>query len=404
MSVTDRVFEYALKEKNRQSNCLSLIASENLIYPEALKIAQFPLLNKYVEGYPNRRFYSGCENVDRIEEIAIQEATKAFKCRFANVQPYSGSIANAAIYKALLKPKDVILGLEMSGGGHLTHSSSLSFVSHFYKVYSYPLDPDTLRIDYGALEKIALQVKPKLIIAGGSSYPYSIDFRRFREIADLVGAYLLADICHYSSLVISGLHQHCFPHAHVAMCTTHKQLRGAKGAIILWNDPELTDPINKAVFPGMQGGVNVLSLSMNAIALCKANESEYLDYANKVVSIAKAMCDEFTALGAKVIGTETHMFLIDTKTSFNLTGKEAADILEGSGIIVNQNLIPFDNESPLVTSGIRIGSLVLASLGWDIEQCKLLAFHTYRILSSIGEGRDLEAAKAREWIKSILNN
>lgn len=368
------------KEEKRQKSTLSLIASENLIYPEALKLTSKALVNKYVEGYANKRFYAGCQNIDAIESYAIELAKKLFNCSFANVQPYSGSTANAAIYKALLKPRDIILSLEMSGGGHLTHSSKLSFVSEFYEVHNYSLDEKSLRIDYDQLREKALKIKPKLIIAGASSYPFSLDFEKFRKIADEVGAYLLADICHYSAFIIAGLHQHCFPHAHVAMFTTHKQLRGGKGAVILWNDPAF--PINKAVFPGIQGGLNVMSLIINAVALEKATTIEFKEYAERILKNASYLCSKFRELGMEVIGTETHMLLINTKKSFGLTGKEAAHILEQAGLITNQNLLPFDTEAPSVGSGIRIGTLSLAVLKFTQEELDWLATRIYLLLSA----------------------
>ncbi|OAL10184.1 serine hydroxymethyltransferase [Candidatus Mycoplasma haematobovis] len=374
------LLRYIRKEQKRQKSTLSLIASENLIYPEALKLASKSLINKYVEGYANKRFYAGCQNIDEVENYAIELAKKLFNCSFANVQPYSGSTANFAIYKALLKPRDIILSLEMSGGGHLTHSSKLSFVSEFYEVHTYSLDEKNLIIDYENLRNKALKLRPKLIIAGASSYPFSLDFERFRKIADEVGAYLLADICHYSAFVITGLHQHCFPHAHVAMFTTHKQLRGGKGAVILWNDPSF--PINKAVFPGIQGGLNVMSLIMNTVALEKATTPEFKEYAHKILEIASYLVKKFKQLGVEVIGTETHMLLINTKKSFGLTGKEATNILEQAGLITNQNLLPFDTEAPSVASGIRIGSLTLAALNFTKEELDWLATRIYRLLAN----------------------
>lgn len=397
------IFSCAKKEKSRQSSTISLIASENKIYPELLKLASYPLTNKYSEGYPNKRFYAGCKNIDLIEQAGIDAAKKAFGCEFANIQCYSGSIANFAIYKALLKSGDVILSMEMSSGGHLTHSSPVSFVTSFYKVFTYSINPNTFRLDYEDLKEKALKYKPNLIIAGSSSYPFQIDFKKFREIADLVGAYLFADICHYSAFIISGLHPHCFPYAHIAMCTTHKQLRGARGAIILWNDEKLTPLINKSVFPGLQGGMNPSNVAMNALALQKANSEEFKDYSNMVLKNAKYLANRFKELGVEVVGndTETHMLLINVKKSYGITGKKSSEILEKAGIIVNQNLIPFDTESPLITSGIRLGTLSISTLGFTKETCEWLVDQIHKLLSFRNR---LDISECKKQIKSLLKN
>lgn len=376
------IFNYAKKEKYRQKTTLSLIASENKTYPEVLKLAKYPLSNKYSEGYPGKRFYSGCQNIDDIENFAIEQAKKAFSCKFANVQCYSGSIANFAIYKAFLNYGDTILSMDMSSGGHLTHSSKVSFVSSLYKVETYSVDPITSKIDYVSLRDIALRVKPKLIIAGASSYPFKVDFSKFRDICDEVGAYLFADICHLSAFIISKEHSSCFPYAHVAMCTMHKQLRGTRGAIILWNDEKFSLNINKSVFPGLQGGMNPSSIAMNALALYKSNTLEFKNYVERILNNSKFLCERFIFNGVEVIGrgTETHMILLDVKKSFGLNGQEASDLLESAGIMVNKNLIPFDKESPSFGSGIRIGTLSLSILDITKNECFWIADVICRIL------------------------
>lgn len=376
-----KILKYAESEKRRQENTLSLIASENSIYPEALKVACYPLSNKYSEGYPGKRFYAGCEYIDLIENAAIDGVKKLFGCKYANVQSYSGSIANLSIYKALIKPGDTILSMDMSSGGHLTHSSKVSFVTHYYDVRTYTVDRETLKLDYSVIREIALSVKPKLIIAGASSYPFKICFESFRKIADEVGAYLLADICHLSGLIATGWHEHCFPHAHVAMCTTHKQLRGTRGALIFWNDDDLTNRINKSVFPGTQGGMNPSSIAMNAIAIEKCLEPAYKEYITDVLENVKIMMNRFKELGVSVIGTETHFFLMDVKKSFGISGIEASNLLEEAGYVTNANLLPFDTESPLVTSGIRIGTLFLTTLKPNKEEIEWLSNQIFEILS-----------------------
>ncbi|GCE63757.1 serine hydroxymethyltransferase [Candidatus Mycoplasma haematohominis] len=391
------ILKLAVLEKKRQEETLSLIASENSVYPEALEIASFPLSNKYCEGYPGKRFYAGCEYIDLIESEAIESTKKLFNCKYANVQSFSGSIANLSIYKALLKPGDTILSMDMSSGGHLTHSSKVSFVTHYYKVETYTVDKETLKLDYSSIRDIALSVKPKLIIAGASSYPFEICFESFRKIADEVGAYLLADICHLSGFVATGLHKHCFPHAHVAMCTTHKQLRGTRGALIFWNDEDLTERINKSVFPGTQGGMNPSTIAINTIAIKKSLSSDYFQYMSDVLMNARIMMNKLKELGAAVIGTQTHFFLVNTKKSFGLTGLEASKLLEKAGYITNPNLLPFDTESPFITSGVRIGTLFLTTLKPSIEEVEWLVNQIFKVLSS----KKIEVAlKAKEYLKN----
>lgn len=389
-----KVLAYARREARRQKmENLTLIASENAIYPEALRIARLPLADKYSEGYPGRRFYNGCRWIDRIEEEAIAAAKKLFNCNFANVQCYSGSIANLAIYRALLRPGDVILGMEMSSGGHLTHGSPHSSISYYYTTHSYTVDPSTFLLDYDSIRKIAIEVRPKLIIAGASSYPFHIDFEKFKKIADEVGAYLLADICHLSGMIATGLHQHCFPHADVAMCTTHKQLRGYRGALILWNDEKFTTPINKAVFPGIQGGMNPSAVAINAHCLSRDLEEQYSKYMRSVVQNAKMMALGLREKGAVVLGTDTHLFLVDTRRSFGMSGKDAADLLEVAGYITNANLVPFDAESSYITSGIRIGTLYLTTLEPTPEDVEWISEQIYGVLR---DGRKSAASRAKK--------
>ncbi|CAG8525057.1 10902_t:CDS:1 [Ambispora leptoticha] len=304
-------------------------------------------MNKYAEGYPDNRYYQGCKYVDKIENLAIELAKELFGAEHANVQPHSGAQANQAVYLALLKPDDIILSLDLLAGGHLTHGAKVNFSGSIYKVYYYNLDYNTQKLDYEQIRKKAYEVKPKLIIAGYSSYSLTIDFAKFREIADEVGAYLLADIAHVAGLVAVGLFPNPAPHADVITFTTHKTLRGPRGAVIL-SKKELGQKIDKAVFPGNQGGPNPAIVAAKAQCFYEVLQPDFKKYQKKVLENAKTMADYFCEKGVKIIsdGTETHLLVIDTRRSYNLTGKEAAEILEKVGIICNKQMIPYDSEKP----------------------------------------------------------
>lgn len=359
-------------EKERQEYGLELIASENYVSQDVLEAVGSILTNKYAEGYPSARYYGGCTYVDEVERLAIERAKKLFNCKFANVQPHSGSQANAAVYLALLKPGDTILGMGLNAGGHLTHGYSLSFSGQFYKCYAYDLDKETEQLNYDAIEKLAQEIKPKLIVCGASAYSREIDFLRFRKIADKVGAYLMADIAHISAQVAVGLHSDALKYADVVTTTTHKTLRGPRGGLILTNEESIAKKVNKAVFPGVQGGPLMHVIAGKAVCFKEALTPAFKQYVEQYIKNAHAMAEEFTCLGYRVIsgGTDNHIVLIDVKQKTGLTGLQAQEILEMGRITVNKNSIPFDLETPKYTSGIRLGSAALTTRGFKEEDFK----------------------------------
>ncbi len=362
----DKELERALKlETKRQQNNIELIASENYVSKAVLKLQGSILTNKYAEGYPGKRYYGGCEYVDIFENKAIEYACKLFGAKYANVQPHSGSSANMAVYRALVSPGDKVLGMSLAQGGHLTHGSKVNFSGKDYDVIGYEIDPTTEKLDYDKIEELALSEKPKMIIAGSSAYSGKIDFKKFREIADKVGAYLMVDMAHIAGLVAAGLHENPVPYADVVTTTTHKTLRGPRGGLILTNDEEIIKKINKSIFPGMQGGPLMHVIGAKAQCFYEALQPEFKEYAKNIIKNANAMAEEFKKNGVKVIsgGTDNHLMLIDVKTSFNLSGKEAEHILDSICITVNKNTIPFDTETPNVTSGLRIGTPAMTTRG-----------------------------------------
>lgn len=359
-------------EKERQEYGLELIASENYVSQDVLEAVGSILTNKYAEGYPSARYYGGCTYVDEVERLAIERAKKLFNCKFVNVQPHSGSQANAAVYLALLKPGDTILGMGLNAGGHLTHGYSLSFSGQFYKCYAYDLDKETEQLNYDTIEKLAQEIKPKLIVCGASAYSKEIDFLRFRKIADKVGAYLMADIAHISAQVAVGLHSDAIKYADVVTTTTHKTLRGPRGGLILTNSEEIAKKVNKAVFPGVQGGPLMHVIAGKAVCFKEALEPSFKNYVSQYIKNAKAMAEEFRKLGYRLIsgGTDNHIVLINVKQKTGLTGLAAQEILEKGGITVNKNSIPFDKEPPKYTSGIRLGSAALTTRGFQENDFK----------------------------------
>lgn len=362
----DKELERALKlETKRQQNNIELIASENYVSKAVLKLQGSILTNKYAEGYPGKRYYGGCEYVDIFESKAIEYACKLFGAKYANVQPHSGSSANMAVYRALVSPGDKVLGMSLAQGGHLTHGSKVNFSGKDYDVIGYEIDPTTEKLDYDKIEELALNEKPKMIIAGSSAYSGKIDFKRFKEIADKVGAYLMVDMAHIAGLVAAGLHENPVPYADVVTTTTHKTLRGPRGGLILTNDEEIIKKINKSIFPGMQGGPLMHVIGAKAQCFYEALQPEFKEYAKNIIKNANAMAEEFKKNGVKVIsgGTDNHLMLIDVKTSFNLSGKEAEHVLDSICITVNKNTIPFDTETPNVTSGLRIGTPAMTTRG-----------------------------------------
>lgn len=359
------LFNIIKEEQKRQFDHLELIASENYVSKAVLEAQGSIMTNKYAEGYVGKRYYGGCQFIDKAEQLAIDRLKKLFDVKFANVQPHSGSQANMAAYRALINKGDIILGMSLDQGGHLTHGHHLSFSGQDYKIYSYGVNKDSETIDYDEVERIALEVKPKLIVAGASAYPRIIDFKRFREIADKVGAYLMVDMAHIAGLVATNLHPNPCKYADVVTSTTHKTLRGPRGGIILTNNEEIAKKIDKAVFPGIQGGPLMHVISAKAVAFKEALDPSFTTYQKQVISNAKTLADEFIKLGYHVIsgGTDNHLLLLDIKSKWNITGKDAENILDSVNITVNKNTIPFDKEKPFLASGIRIGTPALTTRG-----------------------------------------
>jgi Glycine/serine hydroxymethyltransferase len=360
-----QVAEAIERELKRQQHNIELIASENFVSRAVLEAMGTVLTNKYAEGYPGRRYYGGCEHVDVVEELARERAKQLFGAEHANVQPHSGAQANMAVYHALLEPGDTVLGMNLSHGGHLTHGSPVNFSGALYNFVAYGVDPETHRIDYDEVRKLAHAHKPKLIVAGASAYPRIIDFAKMREIADEVGAYLMVDMAHIAGLVAAGLHPSPVPYAHVVTTTTHKTLRGPRGGLILCR-ADLAKAIDKAVFPGIQGGPLMHIIAAKAVALGEALKPSFRDYAARIVANAKKLAEALLARGFVLIsgGTDNHLILVDVR-NLGLTGKRAEALLDEVGITVNKNTIPYDPESPFVTSGIRIGTPAVTTRGFD---------------------------------------
>lgn len=362
----DKELEQALKlELKRQQNNIELIASENYVSNDILKLQGSILTNKYAEGYSGKRYYGGCQYIDIFEDLAIKYVCKLFNCKYANVQPHSGSSANMAVYKALLNEGDKVMGMNLSHGGHLTHGHPINFSGLEYNIISYNVNKDTELIDYDELEEIALKEKPKMIIAGGSAYSRIIDFKRFREIADKCGAYLMVDMAHIAGLIATGLHPSPIEYADIVTSTTHKTLRGPRGGIILTNNEEIAKKINKIVFPGIQGGPLMHVIGAKAQCFYEALQPSFKEYGQQVIKNAKALAESLSEEGLRIItgGTDNHLLLVDVKTTFGITGKEAEKVLDEINITVNKNTIPYDEESPFKTSGIRLGSPAMTTRG-----------------------------------------
>ena len=359
------VFEAIALEKSRQQNQVELIASENIVSPAVLEAQGSIMTNKYAEGYPHRRYYGGCEFVDMVEDLAIERAKKLFNAAFANVQPHSGSQANTAVYVALLQPNDLIMGMSLDAGGHLTHGSRVSISGKWLKSIQYGVVKETGLIDYEQAERLALENKPKLIIAGGSAYPRQVDFARFREIADKVGAYLMVDMAHFAGLVAGGVHPNPLEYADVVTTTTHKTLRGPRGGMILTNNGEIAKKINSAIFPGTQGGPLEHVIAAKAVCFQEALQPEYKEYQKQIVKNAQALCKGLMDRGIKIVsgGTDNHLVLVDL-TPADITGKDAEKLLESVGLTVNKNTIPNEQRSPFVASGIRVGSAAATTRGF----------------------------------------
>ncbi|MBM6614424.1 serine hydroxymethyltransferase [Desemzia sp. RIT804] len=369
----NEIFDAIEQEKQRQEQNIELIASENFVSQAVLSAQGSIITNKYAEGYPGKRYYGGCEYIDVIENLAIERAKKLFNAEYANVQPHSGSSANMAAYNALLEPGDIVLGMDLTHGGHLTHGSPVNFSGKTYHFVPYGVDKETEQIDYDKVRELAVQHKPKLIIAGASAYPRTIDFKIFREIADEVGAYFMVDMAHIAGLVATGVHQNPIPYADVVTTTTHKTLRGPRGGMILAKE-KFAKKLNSAIFPGIQGGPLEHVIAGKAVALKEAMQSDFKGYTQQIVENAQAMVEVFNQSKARLIsgGTDNHLLLIDVR-DFDLNGKQAERLLDEVGITVNKNTIPFEELSPVKTSGIRIGTPAITSRHFDTEDSKKVA-------------------------------
>ncbi|EMG97877.1 serine hydroxymethyltransferase [Helicobacter pylori] len=377
------IFEFIVEEFKRQNEHLEMIASENYTFPSVMEAMGSILTNKYAEGYPNKRYYGGCEVVDKIESLAIERAKKLFNCQFANVQAHSGSQANNAVYHALLKPYDKILGMDLSCGGHLTHGAKVSLTGKHYQSFSYGVGLDGY-IDYEEALKIAQSVKPQIIVCGFSAYPREIDFKKFREIADAVGALLLGDIAHVAGLVVANEHAHPFPHCHVVSSTTHKTLRGPRGGLILTNDEEIAAKIDKAIFPGTQGGPLMHAIAAKAVGFKENLKPEFKAYAKLVKSNMQVLAKALKEKNHKLVsgGTSNHLLLMDFLDK-PYSGKDADIALGNAGITVNKNTIPGETRSPFVTSGIRIGSAALSARGMGAKEFEIIGNKISDILNDI---------------------
>jgi|TARA_B110000211_G_scaffold220993_1_gene268162 glycine hydroxymethyltransferase len=373
----------------RQQNHIELIASENIVSKAVLEAQGSILTNKYAEGYPGKRYYGGCEHVDVSENLAIERAKKLFNCSFANVQPHSGAQANGAVYLALIKPGDTILGMSLNSGGHLTHGAKPAQSGKWFNAIHYEVNKETGLIDYENVEKLAVENKPKIIIAGGSAYSRIIDFKKFREISDKVGAYLLVDMAHFSGLVAGGAYPNPTKYADVVTSTTHKVLRGPRGGIILTNSEELIKKFNSAIFPGLQGGPLMHVIAAKAVCFKEALSNDFKIYTKKVINNAKILSESLTDKGFKIFsgGTDTHLMLLDLR-SFGVTGKDAQNSLGRANITCNKNGIPFDTESPMITSGIRLGTPACTTRGFGDNEFRLIAELIYKVIKGLSTNKD----------------
>ena len=392
-----------LNELRRQRNNIELIASENFVSKDILKLQGSVLTNKYAEGYSGKRYYGGCKYIDEVETLAIKYACELFGCKYANVQPHSGSSANMAVYKALLNIGDKVMGMNLSHGGHLTHGHPINFSGLDYDIVSYDVDLKTEMLDYDAIEALALKEKPKMIIAGASAYSRFIDFKRFRSIADKCGAYLMVDMAHIAGLVATGLHETPIPYADVVTTTTHKTLRGPRGGMILTNNEEIIKKINKTIFPGIQGGPLMHVIAAKAECFYEALQPEFKDYIKSVVKNAKVLSDTLKSEGFRIVsgGTDNHLMLVDVK-SIGLTGKEAEKILDAINITCNKNTIPNETESPMVTSGIRLGTPAMTTRGFNESDFKEVALIISEALKNRNDKNKMKELKNR--VKNLTNS
>ncbi len=380
-------------EFERQFYKLGMIASENYASLAVMEAQGCLMTNKYAEGYPGRRYYGGCEYVDMAEQLAIERAKRLFGCEHVNVQPHSGTQANMAVYFAVLKPGDTIMGMNLSHGGHLSHGSPVNFSGFLFNVVSYGVNRETELIDFNEVEDIARKAKPKIIVAGGSSYPRAIDFKPFRDIADSVGAYLMADIAHPAGLIAAGLNPSPIPYSQFVTATTHKTLRGPRGGIIMCKE-EFAKMIDSKVFPGVQGGPLMHVIAAKAVAFKEALEPSFIEYQKQVIRNAKTLADSLNKHGFRIVtgGTDTHMVLVDLR-NMAITGKDAEVVLDRAGIVVNKNVIPFDPNPPRITSGIRIGTPALTTRGMKEEEMEYIAELINRVLKDIKNERVIEEVR-----------
>lgn len=404
LKTTDKeIYDLIQDEMGRQKHGLELIASENFASPAVIAAMANVLTNKYAEGLPGKRYYGGCQVVDQVEDIAIKRACQLFGAKFANVQPHSGAQANAAVYLALLASGDKVLGLDLSHGGHLTHGSKVNFSGILYDSHFYGLDPETETINYDEVLKLAREIKPKMIIAGASAYARTLDFKRFREIADDVGAYLMVDMAHIAGLVAAGEHPSPIPYAHVTTSTTHKTLRGPRGGIILWNDESLTPKINKSVFPGIQGGPLEHIIAAKAVSFKEALDPSFKTYQANVRANARTLANALIKKGIKIVsgGTDNHLMLLDF-SSTEITGKQLEEALGKVEITVNKNTVPKEKRSPFVTSGIRIGTPAITSRGLGAPEMEKLADLIVRVVKNIDNPGELD--KIRQAVLALAEN
>ncbi len=398
------LYDSVKNEFIRQQNHIELIASENIVSKAVLEAQGSVLTNKYAEGYPGKRYYGGCEHVDLSESLAIERAKKLFNCNFANVQPHSGAQANGAVYLALIKPGDTILGMSLNSGGHLTHGAKPAQSGKWFNAIHYDVEKETGLIDYDNVEKLALENKPKLIIAGGSAYSRVIDFKRFRDICDKVKAYLLVDMAHFSGLVAGGVYPNPIKYADVVTSTTHKVLRGPRGGIILTNNEDLIKKFNSAIFPGLQGGPLMHVIAAKAVCFKEALSPEFKDYSKNVINNAKILSEKLSKNGFKIFsgGTDTHLMLVDLR-DFNVTGKDAEASLVRSNITCNKNGIPFDTQSPMITSGIRLGTPACTTRGFGANEFSLIADLISKVVKGLSKNTTNNSKIEKEVQKEVID-
>ena len=393
------LYSAIMDELSRQRNKIELIASENFVSETVMEASSTILTNKYAEGYPAKRYYGGCEHVDVVETIAIERAKELFGCGYANVQPHSGAQANMAVFFALLEVGDKVLSMNLAHGGHLSHGSPVNMSGKYWEIIPYGVTEDGGVIDYEEVRRLALESRPKLILAGASAYARTIDFKKFREIADEVGAYLMVDMAHIAGLVAAGVHPSPVPYAHVTTTTTHKTLRGPRGGLILTNDEEIAKRINKAIFPGTQGGPLMHTIAAKAVCFGEALKPEFKEYAKKIVENCAVLAEELTNRGFKLVsgGTDNHLLLLDLSGMKVDTGKEAEHLLDEVGVTCNKNAVPFDQKSPFITSGIRLGTAAVTTRGFNTDDMREVA----EIIEITLKDYETKADEARARVKAL---